>query len=54
MIRRKTLALSATLLLFALAVLTGKATAQKTTQEQLVGTWTLVLVDNVLPDGSRV
>jgi len=54
MIRRKALALSATLLVLALAVSTSKATAQRTAQEQLVGTWTLVLVDNVLPDGSRV
>jgi len=54
MIRRKTLALSSTLFVFALAVSTGKATAQRTVQEQVVGTWTLVLVDNVLPDGSRV
>lgn len=42
------------LLLLTLAVFTGKATAQKTANEELVGTWTLVLVENVLPDGSRV
>ena len=32
----------------------GKTVSQKTIKEQLVGTWMLVLVDNVLPDGSRV
>ena len=38
----------------ALALFAGEATAQKKGQEQLLGTWTLVLVDNVLPDGGRV
>lgn len=52
MTRHKALALSITLLLF--AALADNAVAQKTATEQLVGTWTLVLVDNVLPDGSRV
>jgi hypothetical protein len=33
---------------------TRAAVAQRvTSNKQLVGTWTLVLVDNVLPDGSR-
>jgi hypothetical protein len=50
----KTLAFSLALLFLAFTAFTGKATAQKATQEKLIGTWTLVLVDNVLPDGSRV
>lgn len=54
MTRRKVFTLSIFPLLLAFALITGKATAQKTAQQQLVGTWTLVVVDNVLPDGSRV
>ena len=54
MTRGKALTPSMALLLLTLAVFTGKATAQKTANEELVGTWTLVLVENVLPDGSRV
>jgi hypothetical protein len=54
MTRHKAFTPSISLLLLALALFAGKATAQKTAKEQLVGTWTLVLVDNVLPDGSRV
>lgn len=30
------------------------ANAEETAQKQLLGTWTLTLVDNVLPDGSRI
>jgi hypothetical protein len=54
MTRHKAFTFSISLLLLALTLFAGKATAQKTGKEQLVGTWTLVLVDNVLPDGSRV
>lgn len=54
MTRHKALTLSMSLLLLALTVFMGKAIAQKTANEQVVGTWILVLVDNVLPDGSRV
>ncbi|PTL85725.1 lipocalin-like domain-containing protein [Vitiosangium sp. GDMCC 1.1324] len=43
------------LLFLGLALPAGGAMAEpQTLQEELVGTWTLVLVDNVLPDGSRV
>jgi hypothetical protein len=43
------------LLLASLAVLSSvDATAQSTAPSRLVGTWQLVLVDNVLSDGSRV
>jgi Lipocalin-like domain len=39
---------------FALALLPGSAVSQqKTLKEQLVGTWTLVSVDVVLPDGTK-
>jgi Lipocalin-like domain len=54
MTQHKPLTFTVSLLLLAVATFTGRATAQKTAKEQLVGTWTLVLVDNVLPDGSRV
>jgi hypothetical protein len=39
---------------FALLFLAGPALAQKSVKEQLVGTWTIVLVDNVRADGSRI
>lgn len=43
------------LLLLALALSSADVAArEKTVREQLMGTWTLVLVDNVLPDGSRI
>ncbi|MCP3135947.1 lipocalin-like domain-containing protein [Pyxidicoccus xibeiensis] len=43
------------LLLLAVLPSSSEAVArQKSFKEQLVGTWTLVLVDNVLPDGKRV
>lgn len=51
---RKALALSMAPLLLTLTLFTSKTDAQKAADQQLVGTWTLVLVDNVLPDGSRV
>jgi len=42
-------------LLIVWAPFAGHAAAQQTSlKDQIVGTWTLVLVDNVLPDGSRV
>ena len=39
---------------FALLFLAGPALAQKPIKEQLVGTWAIVLVDNVRADGSRI
>ncbi|MCP3102664.1 lipocalin-like domain-containing protein [Myxococcus sp. K15C18031901] len=42
------------LLLAALLVSRPVDAREKSLAEQLVGTWTLVLVDNVLPDGTRV
>jgi hypothetical protein len=54
MTQPKPLTFTVSLLLLAVATFTGMATAQKTAKEQLVGTWTLVFVDNVLPDGNRV
>ncbi|MBU8900305.1 hypothetical protein DRW03_07330 [Corallococcus sp. H22C18031201] len=43
------------LLLLALPFIAREADARgKSVADQLVGTWTLVLVDNVLPDGTRV
>lgn len=43
------------LVLLAVLLPSHEASArQKALQQQLVGTWALVLVDNVLPDGSRV
>jgi hypothetical protein len=46
-------AVSLSLLVLVLST-TTVAAGERTAQERLVGTWTLVLVDNVLPDGSRV
>jgi hypothetical protein len=40
--------------MLALSLAVAGSAAQATVQEQLLGTWTLILVDNVLPDGSRV
>ena len=54
MTRRKAFTRSLSLLPLALVLFGGTAMAQKTSLEQLVGTWTIVLVDNVLPDGGRV
>jgi Lipocalin-like domain len=34
-------------------LLSGEAVGQKSLKEQLIGTWILVSVDNVKPDGSR-
>jgi len=42
------------LLSLALSVLAGPALAQKSIKEQPAGTWTVVLVDNVRADGSRI
>ncbi|NRD48270.1 lipocalin-like domain-containing protein [Corallococcus exiguus] len=43
------------LLLLAVFLISREADArEKSLADQLVGTWTLVLVDNVLPDGRRV
>ncbi|HSY55568.1 MAG TPA: hypothetical protein VK834_03905, partial [Bradyrhizobium sp.] len=39
---------------FALLFFASPALAQKPLKEQLVGTWTIVLVDNVRADGSRI
>ena len=39
---------------FALLYFGSPALAQKPLKEQLVGTWTIVLVDNVRADGSRI
>jgi len=42
-------------LFFGLGLLVGDAVAQqKTTKEQLVGTWMIVAIDDLRPDGSRV
>ena len=48
--------LIAVLLMGSSSVLTvGSATAQRPAPaEQLVGTWRLILVDNILPDGTRI
>ncbi len=54
MTRRLAFALSMSLLPLATGLMPGDASAQKASQEQLVGTWTLIRVDNLLPDGSRV
>jgi hypothetical protein len=44
-----------TLITISLLLLTTNALAQQATPKQkLIGTWTLVFVDNVLPDGSRI
>jgi len=45
-------ALKATIL--AILCLIGGKTAHADTAAELVGTWAVVLVDNILPDGSRV
>ncbi len=47
---------SATLLLASICMAPGSVgiAQQPTSNALLVGTWTLVLVDNVLPDGSRI
>src|SRR5215210_6628896 len=51
--RRHILSLSLTTAV-GLALLSGSALAQqKSLKEQLVGTWTLVSLDNVLPDGKK-
>ena len=42
------------LLSLAFLFFTGSAVAQNSAREQLVGTWNVVLVDNVRPDGSRI
>lgn len=49
-------ALAATSLLLLAALLPSHEAGakEKSLKDQLMGTWTLVLVDNVLPDGSRV
>src|ERR1700681_1406952 len=53
--RRTTLALGTTALLCLGIALPGAALAQKKSlKEQLVGTWTLVSSDQVLPDGSKL
>jgi hypothetical protein len=54
MLRRKALALAMSPLVLMVALFAGAAAAQQATQQRLVGTWTLVLVDNVFPDGSRL
>ena len=52
--RRSILSLS-TMTALGLVFLAGDAVAQqKTLKEQLVGTWTLVSVDNMRPDGTKV
>ena len=53
MLRRKAFTCSMLILPLALGLLVRGATAQETAQK-LVGTWTLILVDNVLPGGSRI
>ena len=51
--RQSILIISATAVL-ALVLLPGHAVSQqKVLKEQLVGTWTLVSVDMVLPDGTK-
>jgi hypothetical protein len=51
--RRSMLGISATTAV-GLALLPGSALAQqKSLKDQLVGTWTIVSVDNVAPDGSK-
>ena len=54
--RRATLAMTTTALLFGAVGLSASASfaQQKSLKEQLVGTWTLVSSDQVLPDGSKV
>jgi Lipocalin-like domain len=54
MTRRNGFALFLSSLSLALVFCTGSAVAQKTDREKLVGTWTIVLVDNVRSDGSRI
>jgi hypothetical protein len=54
MLRRKVFALAMSPLVLMAVLFSGAAAAQQAMQRQLVGTWTIVLVDNVLPDGSRV
>ena len=54
MLRRKVLALAMSPLVLMVVLLAGEAAAQQATQQRLVGTWTIVLADNVLPDGSRL
>jgi hypothetical protein len=54
MLRRNVLALAMSPLVVTVVPFAGEAAAQQTAQQQLVGTWSLVLVDNVLPDGSSV
>src|SRR5436190_5030765 len=49
MISRTTLSL---LLLFNLQAVAQST--HKTTKEEIIGTWSLELVDNILPDGSRI
>jgi hypothetical protein len=53
MTQRNGFAASMSLLSLALLLFVNQAAAQKTAKEQLVGTWTIFLVDNVRPDGSR-
>jgi hypothetical protein len=45
---------SLSLLSLAFVFFTGGAVAQNSAREQLIGTWNVVLVDNVRPDGSRI
>jgi hypothetical protein len=55
MTRRNALTRSMLLLLpIAFMFCAERAVAQKATKEQLVGTWNVVLVDNVRSDGSRI
>jgi hypothetical protein len=53
MTRRKGFAPSMSLLSLAFVLFAGNAIANSA-QQQLVGTWTIVVVDNVRPDGSRI
>jgi lipocalin-like protein len=56
MSRRATLAMTTTTLLCLAVGLSGSDSfaQQKSLKEQLIGTWTLVSSDQVLPDGSKV
>jgi hypothetical protein len=54
MLSRNAIGVSLLLLTAAAALPSGGAAAQQDEQDGLVGAWQLVLVDNVLADGSRV
>ena len=54
MTRRKALTHAMLLLPLTFVFYAERAVAQNATREQLVGTWNVVLVDNVRPDGGRI